>query len=226
MRRSSVLPAIIAAVLTLLAPGPRHEARAHPHVWIDTRATLRFDEQSRLAALVTEWIFDEVYASFVIEDLEKDADGGVAPETLQPLADQNVRELAEWGYFTVLKVDGGRIKPGPAEGAAMRYADGRLTLSFVLPLPEPIDPRRREIAFSIFDPTFYIEIVPAERDPVLIEGAAPPGCAARLRPLESEEERYIPDSFALSVETDPNDPENGIGARFAEWVDFVCAPPS
>jgi len=28
--------------------------------------------------------------------------------------------------------------------------------------------------------------------------------------------------LAFSIDTDPKSPENGVGARFAEWVDLVC----
>ncbi len=219
--RSFMIP--LAVALAML-PGvlPQRSAEAHPHVWIDTRVTLRFDEHQRLTALVTEWVFDEIYTSFVVGDLDKAEDGGVPAEELQPLADQNVEELADWGYFTVLKADDLRLELGPAEEARMRYSEGRLVLSFVLPLAEPVDPLGREIAFSIFDPTFYIEIVPAEETPVRLEGAVPKGCAAKLRPFETTEERFVPDSLALSVQIDPSDPENGIGARFAEWIDLTC----
>src|SRR5688572_4264965 len=132
------LKPLTAGLLVLLPFVPQGDAAAHPHVWIETRSTLRFDAVRRLSALAAEWVFDDVYTAFVLEDLQGAEDGGVPPQMLQPLADQNVRELADWGYFTVLKADGGRVELGPAQEPRMRYADGRLTLSFVLPLPEAI----------------------------------------------------------------------------------------
>ena len=217
---------LIAALLALLALSSRQDAGAHPHVWIETRATLRFDAERRLTALAAEWVFDDLYTGFALEDVEKGEDGGVSPEALQPLADQNVRELAEWGYFTLLKADGGRVELGPAQEQRMRYADGRLTLSFVLPLPEPINPREREIAFAIFDPTFYIDMLPARQQALRLEGAPPEGCTAQLRPEQQGDERYVPDSFALSVETDPAAPENSLGARVARWAELSCRKAS
>jgi ABC-type uncharacterized transport system substrate-binding protein len=211
-------------VTLVLSLYPVPPAEPHPHAWVDTRATLRFDDQSRLVAIVEEWVFDDVYTAYVVEDLGEPKK--VTSELLQPLADQNVAELKEWGYFTVFKADGGRVTLGPAMEARMTYAGERLTLSFTLPLPKPLDPRDAAVAFSIFDPTFYIEIVPAEEMPVKLDGRPPEGCSAKHRPLDMSEERFVPDSLALSINTDPNDPENAIGARFAEWIDLSCEKPS
>lgn len=119
-----------------------------------------------------------------------------------------------------------RLALGSAVDAQMADTEGRLTLTFTLPLPEPLDPRGVDVAFSIFDPTFYIEILPAKENPVRLVGPAPETCQAAVRPfLGADGERFIPDSLALSFYTDPNDPENGLGARFAEWIDVTCEHP-
>ena len=114
---------------------------------------------------------------------------------------------------------------GPAAEPRMSYDKFRLTLKFTVPLPKPLELQGANIAFSIFDPTFYIEIVPAKANPVAFENA-PQGCTAKVRPLDTTEQRFIPDTLAFSIDTDPKSPENSIGAKFAEWVDLICAKPS
>ena len=215
-KTAHVLAALV--LLTLLAA---HPARAHPHVWIETHATLRFDSAQRLTGIVEEWVFDDLYTAFVVGDLKKKSDGSVPSSELQPLANQNVADLKEWGYFTVFKADGIRQTLGPATEPRMSYDKSRLTLRFVLPLRQPLDLRGVDIAFSIFDPTFYIEMVPAKSEPVVFDNA-PQSCSAKVRALDTTEKRFIPDSLAFSIDTDPKSPENGVGARFAEWVDLVC----
>jgi ABC-type uncharacterized transport system substrate-binding protein len=186
---------------------------------------LRFDDHQRLTALVEEWVFDDLYTAFVVGDLHKKSDGSVPSSELQPLANQNVADLEEWGYFTVFKADGIRLTLGPATDAHMSYDKSRLTLTFTLPLAEPRDLHGVDVAFSIFDPTFYIEIVPAKANPVRLE-KAPQGCTAKVRPFDTSEQRFIPDSLAFSIDTDPKSPENSVGAKFAEWVDLICTKPS
>src|SRR3954463_4445440 len=104
----------ILAVLVPLAFLGASPARSHPHVWIETRATLRFDGAQRLTAVVEEWVFDDLYTAFVVGDLKKKKDGSVPSSELQPLANQNVADLKEWGYFTVFKLNGIRQTLGPA----------------------------------------------------------------------------------------------------------------
>lgn len=216
---------VLAVLVSLALLDQPHPARSHPHVWIETHATLRFDDQQRLTALVEEWVFDDLYTAFVVNDLKKKKDGSVPSVELQPLANQNVADLKEWGYFTVFKADGIRQMLGPAAEPRMSYDKSRLTLKFTVPLPKPLELQGANIAFSIFDPTFYIEIVPAKANPVAFENA-PQGCTAKVRPLDTTEQRFIPDTLAFSIDTDPKSPENSIGAKFAEWVDLICAKPS
>jgi len=216
---------VLAALVSLAFLGQPQTARSHPHVWIETHATLHFDDQQRLIALVEEWVFDDLYTAFVVNDLKKKKDGSVPPSELQPLANQNVADLKEWGYFTVFKADGIRQTLGPATEPRMSYDKSRLTLKFTLPLPKPLELHGADIAFTIFDPTFYIEIVPAKANPVAFENA-PQGCSAKVRPLDTTEQRFIPDTLAFSIDTDPKSPENSVGAKFAEWVDLICTKPS
>jgi ABC-type uncharacterized transport system substrate-binding protein len=212
----------IVAPLAFLGAQP---ARSHPHVWIETHVTLHFDSAQRLTAVVEEWVFDDLYTAFVVNDLKKKKDGSVPSSELQPLANQNVADLKEWGYFTVFKADGIRQTLGPATEPRMSYDKSRLTLEFTLPLPKPLDLHGADIAFSIFDPTFYIEIVPSKANPVVFENA-PQGCSAKVRPLDTTQQRFIPDTLAFSIDTDPKSPENSVGAKFAEWVDLICTKPS
>ena len=215
---------VFAALVSLtIFAGP--SVRAHPHVWIETHATLRFDNAQRLTGIVEEWVFDDLYTAFVVGDLKKKSDGSVPSSELQPLANKNVADLKEWGYFTVFKADGIRQTLGPAVEPRMSYDKSRLTLRFVLPLGKPLDLRGVDVAFSIFDPTFYIEMVPAKTKPVVLDNA-PQSCNAKVRPLDTTEQRFVPDTLAFSIDTDPKSPENGIGARFAEWVDLVCSKGS
>jgi ABC-type uncharacterized transport system substrate-binding protein len=211
----------VLALATALGFMVAQPALSHPHVWIDTRAILHFDDRGRLTALSEEWVFDDGYAAFVIEDLDKNGDGVLSPAELQPIIDQNAATLEKWAYFTVFKVDGRRVTLGPAANAHMSYAKEQLTFSFSLPLAQAVDVHDLNIAFSIFDPTFYIEIVPAETNPVRLE-SGPKGCAAKVRPFDTTTQRSIPDTYAFSIKTDPKDPENSVGAQFAEWVDLSC----
>lgn len=205
----------------VLASGP-HAAVAHPHVRIDTAATLRFDDNQRLVGLEARWAFDYVYTYYAVEGFDADGDGIYSTEELAPLAEENLSKLSEWGYYTVLKADGVRVALGPAEAPQMAVEEGRLVLMFFLPIPTPLDPRAVTVIFSTFDPTFYIRMLPGENAPVLLGPGATVGCVASVEPRSTEETPYIADALIATMTIDPAEPENGPGASFASWIRLHC----
>lgn len=210
--------ACVAAGLVLAVTGP---AAAHPHVWVDATATLSFDPSRRLNAIETRWVFDEMYAAFAVDGLDTNRDGTLSAQELRPLADENVKQLKEWGYFTVVKAGNLRVPIGPVTAYGMAYADGKLSLTMTLPLATPIDPRQAPVRVSAFDPTFYVMVTAAETATVGMRNP-PPGCAAELeRPAENEE-ASVPDAVAMATTVDPADPEASIGAEYAEWIILSC----
>ncbi|WP_207481320.1 DUF1007 family protein [Arenibaculum pallidiluteum] len=200
-------------------------ASAHPHAYVVYGATLRFDNAQRIAAIEMLWLFDEMYSAYASDGLDTNGDGRIDPEELAPLAAENLAQLAEWSYFTYLKSDGRRIPLGPAGAHASRLEQGRIEMRFTLPLAEPVDPRGTRVTFSSFDPTFYIDVTPLERDGFATAGAAPPDCRAvpGPDPAAGGGPRYVPDATARQLDIGPEDDvDASIGARFARWIAVDC----
>src|SRR3546814_13169332 len=88
-------------------------------------------------------------------------------------------------------------------------------------LAAPVDPRRVQVAFRSYDPTFYIAVEPALEDPVTFAGSPPASCRAVI------DESDPPETLTLS-ETDFSDPAAGagIGALYATTIALACAPRS
>src|SRR3546814_10332440 len=132
----------------------------------------------RMAALRQSWRFDEFYSLFAVEGLDKDGDGALAPGELRPLAELNVTSLKEYNYFTEITADGAALSFSTVSAYEARYEDDILTLEFTIPLAAPVDPRRVQVAFRSYDPTFYIAVEPALEDPVTFAGSPPASCRA------------------------------------------------
>jgi len=212
--KTTILAGLGAAVLSLAGPAT---ALAHPHVWIDARSAVVFDSDQRIAALKVSWRFDEFYSLFAIEGLDKDGDGTVSDAELRPLAELNVTSLKEYRYFTHITADGEDLAYGPVTDYASHFVDGILSLEFVIPLETPVDPRRAEVRFKSYDPTFYIAVEPALEDPVRFAGAPPPQC----RPVVQEGQ----DGETLDLsEADFTNPviADSIGALYATTIAIVC----
>lgn len=214
--RSGLAGAAVAALVLAAAADP---AAAHPHVWIDARTEVAFDDQGRVTALRVSWRFDEFYSLFAIEGLDKNADGVLEADELRPLAELNVTSLKEVDYFTHVKVDGVDAAFGEAREALSTFQDGILSLEFVIPLQTPVDPLQAAVSFVSYDPTFYIAVEPLLQDPVGFAGSPPPQCHA------VEKEGSAGETLSLS-EADFLDPGTaaGIGALYATEFTISCGP--
>lgn len=212
--KASILAALAGAVLAGAAAGA---ARAHPHVWIDARSEVIFDDRQRIAALRVSWRFDEFYSLFAIEGLDSDGDGTLSEAELRPLAELNVTSLQAYRYFTYIVADGAELPYGPVSEYASRFEDGILSLEFVIPLEKPIDPRSAQVSFKSYDPTFYIAVEPVLDDPVRFAGAPPVGCRAVVQEGQNGETLNLSEADFL----DPAKTES-LGALYATTIAIVC----
>ncbi len=202
------------------------QIRAHPHAWIDVNTTFHFDGRSQLVAIEAHWLYDDLYSAFEVNGRHAITGGSIPAAQLKPLADETVQRLKDWGYFGVLVAGGDRVMLGPLASYTMTFTEGRLGLAMTLNLARPIDPRRTPIRFSMFDPTFFVEITPARNDPVRLAGPAPSGCVSEIERLDPSRLRFVPETTVAAQTIDPATPMASIGATFAEWIVLNCPEPS
>ena len=72
------------AVLCCLAPllpGPGPGA-AHPHIFVEAKATITFDDAGQVLSVHHQWTFDEAYSAWAVQGLDADLDGQVTTEEL------------------------------------------------------------------------------------------------------------------------------------------------
>src|SRR5690606_14201593 len=117
-----------------LALGLVQPALAHPHIMIDARTTIGFDDQGRVARLKHNWTFDTAFSVWMVQGLDTNGDGAVTPDEMQKLADENTFNLADFGFYTVAG-DGMQFTATGDQG--MVFEDNRVTLSFSLDAIEP-----------------------------------------------------------------------------------------
>ena len=205
--------AVLAAFL-----GPETRSDAHPHAWIDLRSSVVLDEDSNVTGIRVHWIFDEFYTLFTLEVIDPDRDGNADPEQVRKLAEENLKNLAAYSYFTYVKVDGKQPDYGTVVDYDSYLEGENLIMEFVVPLDQPVDPRTQEVSFAVYDPTYYIEIFHVDAQSFTAEGPMPEGCA-----LELEEPNPNPEmvSFAASLDQTESGGD-GLGAFFAEQVHLRC----
>ena len=101
------------------------------------------------------------------------------------------------------------------------FEDGRLSMTFLLPLETAVDPGRDDFSFASYDPTYYIAIEPVVRQSVSLTGGAPGACSHR---------RHQPDDPGIDTLSLPEAAFTGemiggagIGSLFATTFTVSCA---
>jgi ABC-type nickel/cobalt efflux system permease component RcnA/ABC-type uncharacterized transport system substrate-binding protein len=99
--REVVFPAFgrLAAILMLLLAVTNH-AVAHPHVFVEARSKLVFDDQGQAVAIKHIFRFDDAFTAFAIQGFDTNQDGVYSRDELAELAKVNIESMADFGYFT------------------------------------------------------------------------------------------------------------------------------
>lgn len=198
--------------------GLSHPAKAHPHSWIDLETSLIFNEKGEVAGLWVGWLFDDFYSAFTLEETARNKDGGYDQKSLDALAEQNLKNLSEYSYFTFIRADEKAVSMQPVTDYKTYVSKNRLWMEFSVMLEQPLDPKTHKIDYAVYDPTYYVEILHAANgDPVQLVGNTQ-GCGYRLKTPEPPEELSLMAAGLDKTET----AGDGIGVYFAERVVLSC----
>lgn len=207
--------AILAGALCAFIVASR--AQAHPHVWVEVRSEFVFGADGSITGVRHAWTFDDVYSSFAIQGLGKD--GVPIENALKALAKVNVSQLAEYGYFTVLKIGGKDVKFAAAEDANITMdAKKVITLHFVAKLENPAKASPAAV-LKVVDPTYFVAFDFAKKTPVVLTGA-PKGCSLTMltpKPLTAVEEKRL-----LDVKGTNDSPGDAFGFKLATSAIAAC----
>ncbi len=155
-------------------------AIAHPHILIDAKVTITFDDAGAVVGLHHDWTFDTAFSAWVIQGLDTNGDRETSPEELQGLADENMTGLAEYGFYTTAGDTAEPLQFTPVGDQRMVYADGHTTLSYSLKTDRP-HPLGARFELGVYDPEYYVAISFADASDVTLENA-PDDCAVTLEP--------------------------------------------
>lgn len=153
---------------------------AHPHIWIDAKARIVFNEQGELANIYNTWTFDEAFSVWQIQGLDTNNDGITSSEEMQELADENLKGLAEYKFYTLAGEGDATLPMASMDDGKFVFKDSRSTFTFGI---EPQGPYRIKGKFelAIADPEYYVAITFADPSDVELVNA-PAGCRLGSEP--------------------------------------------
>ncbi|MEQ1576215.1 MAG: DUF1007 family protein [Hyphomicrobium sp.] len=206
----------VAAMLgtILMAAGP---AAAHPHVFVGVETTVLYKD-AKVIGFDHKWSFDDLYSADAIQGLDKNGDGQYSREELAELAKVNMDGLKEVKYFTNVRRGETPLTVGAPTDAWLEHKDGVLSLHFTLPLAEPVPAEAPDLAFAVYDESFYISLDYAGANAVKLSDGAPAGCTATLNePKPDEEAQKLSDAFSSALGA------GSYGATMSKTVSISCA---
>lgn len=167
---------------------------AHPHIWIDARSTIVFDDGGAVRAIRHQWTFDAAFSAWSIQGLDTDGDGQISGQEFDELAAENMVGLAEFGYYTFAGVGPIDVRMTPVGTPRMEYDGERTTLFFTLEPETPISfsgPLEIEVA----DPEYYAAFSFVENGAEMEN--APASCEVEVNPPKLIDQALEEKLFAL-----------------------------
>jgi ABC-type nickel/cobalt efflux system permease component RcnA/ABC-type uncharacterized transport system substrate-binding protein len=155
-------------------------ALAHPHIWIDAKAKIVFNDAGELTSIYNTWTFDEAFSVWQIQGLDTNNDGITSSEEMQDLADENLQGLAEYKFYTLAGEGDATLPFASMDDGKFVFENNRSTFTFGI---EPQAPYRIKGKFelAIADPEFYVAITFADLSDVELVNA-PAGCRLGSEP--------------------------------------------
>ncbi|OJX52536.1 MAG: hypothetical protein BGO81_16735 [Devosia sp. 66-22] len=197
-------------------------ALAHPHIFVDAKATITFDDAGQVTGVHNSWTFDEAYSAWAVQGLDANLDGVVSREELQPLADDNMQGLSEYEYYTYAGEGPDNLKFAFGSNPTIDYVDGRQTLNFDVALDHPYAIKDR-LELAINDPEYYVGITFANMAAVTLVNA-PDNCSLMLLDPEPMSDALAEQLYALGPDVTSLPPELAQQMRGVQGAIVVSCP--
>lgn len=137
---------------------------SHPHVFIDNRISVIFDDTG-LAGFKHEWTFDEMFSSTIIQEFDLDADGQFDENEIKEVIKGAFSNLKEHNYFSYITINGNQFKIKGFEDFHAEIDSGSMIYWFFLPCEVPATTSNQEVKIAVYDPTYFVQVLWASEDP-------------------------------------------------------------
>lgn len=154
--------AFLCLFLFLLCPATT--VLAHPHVFVDFNLSFVFDDNG-LAGIEQRWVFDEMFTSMVLCDFDRDRSSSLDEKETAEIKKGYFNCLKDYGYFTHVQINGQNFEVEYIKDFSAQVEDGKLMYSFLVPCHVSASSDPKEILVSIYDDTYYTDMVPDPNTP-------------------------------------------------------------
>lgn len=133
---------------------PIEDAKAHPHVFVDCELTYVFDK-SGLTGIRQDWIFDEMFASMILGEHDKNHDLKISPKEEKSIYNGAFVNLKNFNYFNHFSLNGKEISVNEAQDFKAFVKDGLLHYDFFIPCKIKFDGKKHRLLTAVYDKSYY-----------------------------------------------------------------------
>lgn len=220
MIRFARMAAMTSLAVTALLPFTGSTVLAHPHVFVEANIDVVRDEQGRFTELRHVWRFDELFSATITIDFDEDGDGKLGTEELNKVTSIVKESIAEYDFYTALRVDGKPLEFYEPDEINAYFEDGKMIMLLAVQPSDPYDFADGPLSISTSDTSFYVAF-DYDAPNIVIEGNSQ-GCEKKVVHPDFDS-LYAEDSLSLT-EAFFNDPQNtaDLGDEFYSWAIIDC----
>jgi len=140
-------------LLLCLAAAPSF---AHPHVFINNRMTIQFD-QGMLQGITFQWTFDDMFSAMILSNYDPLHTGQFDAAQAKALKAGAFDNLENYHYFIATSIGNTPVRRFEIEQFVPSVTDkGRLVYSFFVPLKLAVGAGEQTVVLTVYDDSYYV----------------------------------------------------------------------
>lgn len=132
-------------------------AFAHPHVFVDAKVKVLFNEKG-LSGVENRWVYDEIYSSATIASVDTDGDGKISASESDRLKSIVLGEIAKSNYFNYIQSGSEFLNAQKIQNFKASVEKGRLVLDFVVGFTAAVGADYSLLVIVVADPSNYVQV--------------------------------------------------------------------
>ena len=142
--------------------------QGHPHIFIDNKVTIVFDEKG-LAGFTLDWLFDKVFSASIIHDFDLNGDGIFSEQEIEAIREGAFSNLSDYNYFCLITIDGSVFRVQYVTDFYVDISENRVIYSFFVPCHVRGITEFKMVTAAVYDETYFSDIIFDPEEAVRIE---------------------------------------------------------
>ncbi len=146
------------------------EVHAHPHIFIEQRLNVVFDDKG-LAGIKVRWLFDDMFASMVAEDHDLNRNGKFEANEIREVKEKAFSFISKDNYFTYIKIDNVPFQVKFIRDFNAILKNQKLVYEFLIPCHVTATNQLKKVSVASYDPSYYTAIFFTRKEPFKLTAA-------------------------------------------------------